>query len=130
VISRLSSILRTLEIVFEEEQAVLLLGPRKVGKTTFLNKHFLKATYFDLLKSDVRAKFQINPTYLRELVLAAPNKTYILDEIQKVPSLLDEVHWLIENTKARFILCGSSARKLKRGAANLLGGRAIKFARA
>jgi len=51
----------------------------------------------------------------------------ILDEIQKVPALLDEVHWLIENTSAYFILCGSSARKLKRGAANLLGGRAWRF---
>ena len=51
----------------------------------------------------------------------------IIDEIQKVPGLLDEVHWLIENEKISFILCGSSARKLKRVGANLLGGRAWKF---
>ncbi len=51
----------------------------------------------------------------------------VIDEAQKVPALLDEIHWLIENTKAYFILCGSNARKLKRGAANLLGGRAWRF---
>jgi predicted AAA+ superfamily ATPase len=66
--SRLSSFLRTLKIVFDEEQAILLLGPRKVGKTTFLSKSFPRAIYFDLLKSDVRARFQINPAYLREIV--------------------------------------------------------------
>jgi predicted AAA+ superfamily ATPase len=52
------------------------------------------------------------------------NKPIILDEVQKVPQLLDEVHWLIENKGLRFVLCGSSARKLKKGHANLLGGRA------
>jgi predicted AAA+ superfamily ATPase len=55
------------------------------------------------------------------------NEPIIIDEIQKVPELLDEVHWLIENSPAYFILCGSSARKLKLGAANLLGGRAWTY---
>jgi predicted AAA+ superfamily ATPase len=60
-------------------------------------------------------------------VLAKKPKIVILDEVQKVPELLDEVHWLIENTETQFILCGSSPRKLKRGAANLLGGRALRM---
>ncbi len=71
------------------------------------------------------------PALLREQILAAPachrKEPIILDEVQKVPQLLDEVQWLIENTECRFLLCGSSARKLKRGQANLLGGRAWKY---
>jgi predicted AAA+ superfamily ATPase len=125
--SRLSAFKRILTLDFSETKAVILWGPRKVGKTTFLHQRYGKAIFIDLLKNDVRAKFQIHPEELRELVLAAPQKLYIIDEIQKVPQLLDEVHWCLENTSAKFILCGSSARKLKRGASNLLGGRAYKY---
>ncbi len=60
-------------------------------------------------------------------MLAGKEELVVIDEIQKVPALLDEVHWMLENTKTKFILCGSSARKLKRGAANLLGGRAWRY---
>ena len=125
--SRLSLFKRRIEFDFEESQALILFGPRKTGKTTLLHKRFPQATFFDLLKTEMRARFQIKPSLLREMVLENPKNTYILDEIQKVASLLDEVHWLLENTEARFILCGSSIRKLKYGAANLLGGRALRM---
>ncbi|MEK6774896.1 MAG: AAA family ATPase [Bdellovibrionota bacterium] len=124
---RLSLFKRILNFDFNEGRALILFGPRKTGKTTVLHERFPNAIFFDLLKTDVRARFQLTPSRLREIVLENPKKTYILDEIQKVPTLLDEVHWLLENTEAHFILCGSSVRKLKRGAANLLGGRALRM---
>ena len=79
----------------------------------------------------VAFSFGARPALLREQLLSrAPaelERPIILDEVQKVPGVLDEVHWLIEHRGLRFILCGSSARKLKRGRANLLGGRAWRF---
>lgn len=125
--SRLSSYKRILSLDFQEARAALLLGPRKVGKTTFLHQKYPRATYIDLLQTDIRAEFQIHSSKLREIVLEFPKKLYVIDEIQKVPALLDEIHWCLENTTSQFILCGSSARKLKRGASNLLGGRAFKY---
>jgi predicted AAA+ superfamily ATPase len=86
---------------------------------------------FDLLQTDVLLELLTRPSLLREQVLAAPpgvlERPIVIDEIQKVPALLDEVHWLIENRRLRFILSGSSARKVRRGRANLLGGRAWRF---
>ncbi|MGK5084533.1 AAA family ATPase [Bdellovibrionota bacterium FG-1] len=125
--SRLSStIQRRCPLDFDEARALVIFGPSKTGKTTLLAQRFPRALRYDLLMSDVRAKLRINPALLRQEVQARAPKLVILDEIQKVPELLDEVHWLIENTDTRFILCGSSPRKLKRGAANLLGGRALR----
>ena len=71
-----------------------------------------------------------NPEFLRQEIEATefdPNRQIVIDEIQKVPALLDEVHWLIENRGLSFALCGSSARKVRRGGANLLGGRAVRY---
>jgi len=86
---------------------------------------------YDFLKTDFFIEVSKNPAILRERLLAKPKEVLrypvILDEVQKVPQVLDEVHWLIENKGLRFILCGSSARKLKRGHANLLGGRAWHY---
>ena len=109
-----------------------LWGPRQAGKSTLLKKIFPSAVWIDLLKSDNYRKYLKNPELLRQELLALGSKRknkvwVIIDEIQKVPELLDEVHWLIENTSFKFGLCGSSARKLKRGNANLLGGRAIRY---
>ena len=88
---------------------------------------FPKATVYDLLKSDVRMALQMRPAQLREeCELLDDGELVIIDEVQKVPALLDEVHWLIENKGLRFILSGSSARKLRRSGANLLGGRALR----
>ena len=113
------------------EQSAFLWGPRKTGKSTYLNKRYPDSVRYDFLKTDLVLQFSKRPALLREQLAACkPAKLaqpVILDEVQKVPSLLDEVHWLIENRGMRFILCGSSARKLKRGKANLLGGRAWRY---
>lgn len=112
-------------------QSAFLWGARSTGKSTFLKQKFPKSIYYDLLNTDVLNKLRIRPAILREELNLQPDETLqypiIIDEVQKVLQLLDEIHWLIENKGLSFILCGSSARKLKRGAANLLGGRAWKF---
>jgi predicted AAA+ superfamily ATPase len=106
-------------------------GPRKTGKTTFLRAAFPDSLSYDLLQTDLFLEFVKRPFILREQLMALSPKQLeepvIIDEVQKVPQLLDEIHWLIENKGLRFILCGSSARKLKRGKANLLGGRAWRY---
>ena len=107
---------------------VFLWGPRQVGKSSWIRKHLPDAVYIDLLKSDVLSEYASKPSLLRERYQApvgsAPLPPIVIDEVQKCPALLDEVHWLIENTPRRFLLTGSSARKLRREHANLLGGRA------
>ena len=108
-------------------------GPRQTGKSTLLRAPFPQATRYDLLLSTEYQRLLREPNLIREQCLAAgldansQRDPIIIDEIQKIPALLDEVHWLMENWGLRFILCGSSARKLKRGSANLLGGRAISY---
>jgi predicted AAA+ superfamily ATPase len=122
---------RLLKIKLPKGQSAFLWGPRKTGKTTFLREAFPDSLSYDLLKTDLFLEFVKRPFLLREQLLAAPSKQLkapvIIDEVQKVPQLLDEIHWLIENRGLRFILCGSSERKLKRGKANLLGGRAWRY---
>ncbi len=123
---------RKLDLNLPKHQSAFLWGARKTGKTTYLKERFPNAHFFDLLKSDVYLKFLKNPHLFREEILAildlsSQNQTFIVDEVQKVPILLDEVHWLIENTNAQFILCGSSARKMRQRGVNLLGGRAWKY---
>lgn len=105
---------------------MFLFGGRQVGKSTLLKKRFPKAVYIDLLNSELRNRFRQHPEVFRESLLRYPPETLVIvDEIQKVPDLLDEVHWLMVNRGLFFILSGSSARKLKKGGANNLGGRAI-----
>jgi predicted AAA+ superfamily ATPase len=122
---------RLLKIKLPKGQSAFLWGPRKTGKTTFLRATFPDSLSYDLLKTDLFLELVKRPFLLREQLLAAAPKQLkepvIIDEVQKVPQLLDEIHWLIENRGLRFILCGSSARKLKRGKANLLGGRAWRY---
>lgn len=104
-----------------------LWGPRQSGKTTLLKERFPDAFRLDLLRTDVRMRFAKAPSLLRETVRARPVSQWIvIDEIQKVPELLDEIHFLIQEDERRFALCGSSARKLRRSHANLLGGRALR----
>ncbi len=113
-----------IDLNFTENKSCFLFGPRQTGKTSYLLKSFPDAFYVDLLLSDVFHRYTKTPSLLREEVLAQnTSRLIIIDEIQKIPILLDEVHYLIEKDY-RFILTGSSARKLKRGSANLLGGRA------
>jgi uncharacterized protein len=124
---------RLLKMKLPKGQSAFLWGPRKTGKTTFLRATFPDSLSYDLLQTDLFLEFVKRPFLLREQLLAASPKQLkepvIIDEVQKVPQLLDEIHWLIENKRLRFILCGSSARKLKRGKANLLGGRAWRWSR-
>ncbi len=108
------------------DEAMFLFGARQTGKSTLLKERFPKAIYIDLLKSDVRNRFKQHPEEFRESLLRYPPKTLVIvDEIQKVPDLLDEVHWLMVEKGLWFILSGSSARKIKKSGANNLGGRAI-----
>ncbi len=111
------------------QDSFFLWGPRKTGKSFLLKKLYPGAPRIDLLDTDQFAKYSTKPSRLREELLAkVPTRRFVvIDEIQKIPSLLDEVHLLIEDYAFCFALCGSSARKVKRGHANLLGGRAIRF---
>lgn len=122
---------RLLNIDLPPRQSAFLWGPRKTGKSTYLKARFPRSIVYNFLQTDLFLEFSKNPALLRERLLAKDkdvlNDPVILDEVQKVPQVLDEVHWLIENRGLRFILCGSSARKLKRGKANLLGGRAWRY---
>lgn len=119
---------RTLRLPAAGEQTFFLWGPRQTGKSTLLRAAYPEARWLDLLKADEYRRYLQNPERLRqELSEAGQVRQVVIDEIQKVPHLLDEVHWLIENCGVHFALCGSSARKVKRGAANLLGGRAIRY---
>lgn len=109
-------------------ESLFLWGARQTGKSTLLKKLFPEAEYFDLLQSDVFERYQKSPAQFREVILATPSgATVIVDEIQKIPSLLDEIHWLIVHHQTRFILSGSSPRKIIRSGANLLGGRALRY---
>ena len=130
--SEKNRIIRTLKMELPQGQTAFLWGPRKTGKSTFLKSQFPKSLYFDLLDSDLYFRWSKRPALFREEILALPETTLnhpiIIDEVQRVPELLNEIHWLIENSKAYFILCGSSARKLKKADTNLLGGRAWRFA--
>ena len=121
---------RNLRLPAPGEETFFLWGPRQTGKTTLLRSAYPQARWIDLLKADEFRRYVTNPERLREEIEAAgmtAGGQVVIDEIQKAPALLDEAHWLIENRGLRFALCGSSARKVRRGAANLLGGRALRF---
>jgi predicted AAA+ superfamily ATPase len=103
-----------------------LLGPRGSGKTTWLDHHFATAPRFDLLDEARYQRYLADITELqRELELVPPASWVVVDEVQRLPSLLNEVHRQIERRRIKFALTGSSARKLRRGGVNLLGGRAV-----
>ena len=120
---------RFLELDLPEGQSCFLWGARKTGKSTYLQEQFPDSLYIDLLQSDNYQKYFHNPERLRQEIQAQTAlSTIIIDEVQKVPALLDEVHHMIESNKSlQFILCGSSARRLKFTGANLLGGRAWRY---
>lgn len=116
-------------ISFEDclDDSLFLWGARQTGKSTLLINRFSNSVYIDLLQKDVFERYRRRPSLLREnYQTLEQGSLIIIDEIQKLPDLLDEVHWLITRKGLRFILSGSSARKLKRSGANLLGGRALR----
>ncbi len=111
-----------------EEESIFLFGARQTGKTTFLLDKYPDAIFVDLLETDLLDRYRKKPALLREAYQNQPEGSLIIiDEIQQVPELLNEVHWLITRKHLRFILCGSSARKLRREGVNTLGGRAIPY---
>jgi len=108
------------------ERSFFLFGPRGVGKSTWLRQAFADAVLVDLLDSALFLELSRDPARIEAIAGRLPEKGWVvLDEIQKVPVLLDEVHRLMEGRGWRFVLCGSSARKLRRGGVNLLAGRAV-----
>ncbi|MXZ37789.1 MAG: ATP-binding protein [Holophagales bacterium] len=123
---------RELRIQLPRGQSAFLWGARKTGKSTLIQRQFPESICFDLLDTRLMLEFTRAPWTLGERIAAAAGARrelpILIDEVQKAPALLDEVHRLIEAERLSFVLCGSSARKLKRGSANLLGGRAWRFA--
>ena len=118
---------RILKIKDAEEESVFLFGARQTGKTTLLLKLFPNNKFYDLLETDTYERLRRNPSLLRqELATTQSGDIVIIDEIQLIPELLNEVHWLITRQNIHFILSGSSARKLKRRGVNTLGGRAVR----
>jgi predicted AAA+ superfamily ATPase len=119
---------RQLNLPPSGSETIFLWGPRQTGKTTLLRAAYPDALWIDLLKAEEYRRYLENPEWLRgELAERRSIRQVVIDEVQKVPGLLDEAHWLHENRGVHFALCGSSARKVKRGHANLLGGRAIRY---
>jgi predicted AAA+ superfamily ATPase len=104
-----------------KKKSIFLFGPRSTGKTTLIRNTVADAVVIDLLEGQTYRRYLKNPSLLSEL---KPAPLVVIDEVQKLPEILDEVHRLIESAHMTFLLTGSSARKLKRGGANLLAGRA------
>jgi predicted AAA+ superfamily ATPase len=111
------------------KQSFFLLGPRGSGKTTWLKSKFSDAHFIDLLSEETYHRFLSNPgQFARELSAVSTGGWVVVDEVQRLPDLLNEVHRFIEERRLNFVLCGSSARKLKRAGVNLLAGRALNRA--
>ena len=118
---------RLLTLPPEGSETFFLWGPRQVGKSTLLTRSYPSAFRVDLLLPDEYRRYLARPQLLVDEVRLAKHRFVVIDEVQKVPGLLDAVHWLHENEGVRFALCGSSARKVRKGQANLLGGRGLTF---
>lgn len=118
---------RQLHLPQPPKRSFFLWGPRQVGKTSLLERTYPETPFISLLLSQELTEFKTRPGRLRERVKALKSRFIIIDEVQKVPELLDEIHYMIEKERVIFGLCGSSARKLKRSHGNLLGGRALRF---
>ena len=120
--------IRKQNFIGSDRESLFFWGARQTGKSTLLKKLYPGSLYFDLLLSSEYERFLRNASLLREILTdTAISGPVIIDEIQKIPSLLNDVHWLIENRKIQFILCGSSPRRILRSGGNLLGGRAIRY---
>lgn len=110
-----------------KKKSFFLFGPRGTGKTTWVRSAFPKAVYIDLLEAEIFNDLLANPQRLSSFIPPDFKDWIIIDEVQRIPDLLHEIHRLIEAKQKRFILTGSSARKLRRTGPNLLAGRALTF---
>ncbi len=108
-------------------RSFFLFGPRSTGKTTWVKKTFPEAVYIDLLEAELFNDLLANPQRLENFIPRNFKDWIIIDEVQRIPALLNEIHRLIEKFKYKFVLTGSSARKLRRRGTNLLGGRALTY---
>lgn len=116
---------RILDSTFFSDENMFLFGARQTGKTSLLLEKFPEAKFYDLLESNTYERLQRNPSLLRQdLEMCAEGTLVIIDEVQLIPALLNEIQWLIVRKNLHFIMSGSSARKLRRSGANMLGGRA------
>ena len=118
---------RALRLPAPPKRSFFLWGPRQAGKTSLLEKTYPDAPLISLLLNEELTAFRTRPGLLRERIRSLNTRFLIIDEVQKVPELLDEIHYLIEKERMIFGLCGSSVRKLKKSHGNLLGGRALRF---
>lgn len=121
---------RSLHLPPAGSESFFLWGPRQTGKTTLLRQRYGASRWVDLLKADQFRRYATRPEALREEIEAERGGRplhVVVDEVQKVPALLDEIHWLIEHRGVTFALCGSSARRVRRPGVNLLGGRARRY---
>ena len=110
-----------------KDKSFFLFGPRGTGKTTWVKSVFPNALYLDLLEAELFNDLLANPQRLENLIPKDFKEWVIIDEVQRVPELLNEVHRLIEKYKYKFVLTGSSARKIRKKGVNLLGGRALRY---
>lgn len=121
---------RSLNLPLPGSETFFLWGSRQSGKTTLLKQRYPQARWIDLRRRDAFRRYATHPELLRLEIEENPpdrGQQIVIDEIQKVPALLDEVHGLIEDRNLCFALCGSSTRKVRRGVANVLGDRVLRF---
>jgi uncharacterized protein len=118
---------RALSRPLRAKKSFFLFGPRGTGKTTWLQQHLPDALFINLLKSQFYNRLSADPGHLRALIPPDHAGWIVIDEIQRIPELLNEVHELIESKQHIFVLTGSSARKLRRDGVNLLAGRALTY---
>lgn len=118
---------RLLKLPLEGKSSIFLFGPRGTGKTSWIKENLPDSIYLDLLDFNTYSLLSNNPGKLNNLIPPDYKNWIIIDEVQRAPELLNEVHRLIESKKYRFLLTGSSARTLRRAGINLLAGRALKY---
>ena len=121
---------RELDLPTDISTSFFLWGVRQSGKTTLLKERFADSIFIDLLRSEQYQRYQLDPSRLRRELLANDSwrsRRIVIDEIQRVPALLNEIHSMIENEHVCFAMSSSNARRLRRGGVNLLGGRALRY---
>src|SRR5438309_1504934 len=118
---------RILKLPLTSNSSIFLFGPRGTGKTSYLKQYLKNELYFDLLDYTTYSSLLANPSRLENLIASDYKGWIVIDEVQRIPELLNEVHRLIEHKGLKFVLTGSSARSLRKAGTNLLAGRALTY---